>query len=109
MVVETRKKYRAKHRIYTIWSTAKRRAQKANLPFNLEISDIVIPEFCPYLGLKIAPYGSRTDMSASLDKIIPNLGYVKGNVQVISDLANKMKSNATPAQLAAFARVVLKL
>jgi hypothetical protein len=33
------------------------------------------------------------DNTPSLDKIIPSLGYVKGNVAVISWKANVMKSN----------------
>jgi hypothetical protein len=39
-----------------------------------------------------------------LDKIIPELGYVKGNVRIISTLANTMKSNATKDQLLTFAK-----
>lgn len=37
--------------------------------------------------------------SPTIDKIIPNLGYVKGNVWVISAKANRMKSNATVEEL----------
>jgi hypothetical protein len=39
-----------------------------------------------------------------LDKIIPELGYVKGNVRIISTLANTMKSNAIKDQLLTFAK-----
>lgn len=35
------------------------------------------------------------DNSPSLDKLIPDLGYVKGNVAVISWRANRFKSDGT--------------
>jgi hypothetical protein len=44
-----------------------------------------------------------------LDKIVPELGYVKGNVQVISTLANTMKNQASIEQLLTFAHSVIRL
>ncbi len=43
--------------------------------------------------------GKLYDDSPSLDKIIPKLGYVKGNVWVVSNKANRIKSNATIEEL----------
>ena len=37
--------------------------------------------------------------SPSLDRIIPSLGYVKGNIRVISFRANTLKNNATLSEL----------
>lgn len=37
----------------------------------------------------------QSDNSPSLDRLIPNNGYVKKNVRVISKKANTMKSNGT--------------
>lgn len=51
--------------------------------------------------------GIATDSSPSLDKIIPELGYVVGNIQVISKLANNMKTNASVDQLVLFSEWVL--
>jgi hypothetical protein len=39
------------------------------------------------------------DNSPSLDRIIPELGYVKGNIMVISHKANTIKSNANIEEL----------
>lgn len=40
--------------------------------------------------------------------IDPTKGYIKGNVEVMSSLANTMKSKATPEQLLHFAQEILK-
>jgi len=86
---------------------AKQRAKKYGLPFDITYKDIVIPEFCPYLGIKLVPFSEWS--SPSLDKIIPELGYVKGNIQVISTKANTMKNNATHDELVRFAKAILSM
>ena len=86
---------------YKMLTAAKKRATKSNLPFDLELSDIIIPELCPVLGIPITynPVGNehkwQSDNSPSLDKLIPELGYIKGNVKVISWRANQIKSFGT--------------
>jgi hypothetical protein len=54
-------------------------------------------------------HGSRklARTSPTLDRIIPELGYVAGNVEVVSHQANSMKGEASAEQLVTFARVVL--
>lgn len=91
--------------------SAKHRAKRQDLPFDLEFEDIVIPETCPVLGIPLechAGTGHAKQNSPSLDKIIPELGYVVGNIQVISYLANVMKHDATPEQLLNFADWVIE-
>lgn len=81
-----------------MWGAAKSRAKRDNLSFNIEISDIIIPDICPILGIKIfhnIGNGKMTDNSPVLDKIVPSLGYVKGNVKVISNRANRLKNYLT--------------
>jgi hypothetical protein len=80
---------------------AKGRARKYCLPFNITYEDIPIPEFCPVLGIKIERNNGKghTENSASVDRIIPELGYVKGNVIVVSVKANTIKTNATPDEI----------
>ena len=88
---------------------ARSRAKQKGLPISITVDDIQIPEFCPVLGLRLEMgVGTQTIASPSLDRIIPELGYVPGNVQVISYLANSMKNNATPEQLLAFAAWVMR-
>jgi hypothetical protein len=93
--------------------TAKHRALKRGVEFNIDVSDIVIPEVCPVLGIPLViadgtkKPGGRMD-SPSLDRIDNEKGYVKGNVQVISHMANSMKFTANKEQLLAFANWILK-
>ena len=83
---------------------AKYRAQKKDLDFNITYKDLEIPYCCPVLQFELSKQGVKVGPnSPSLDRIDPTKGYVKGNVQVISHLANTMKSNATPEQLLNFA------
>lgn len=105
----TRNEYRkgGKHYVYTMWMRAKVRAKRDNLPFNIEPDDIVIPELCPIFNcpLQIAAIPNRkgpADWSPSLDKIDPTLGYVKGNICVISFKANRLKNNNTVETLRLF-------
>ena len=64
---------------------------------------IEYPKVCPVLGMKL-DWGMNglTNNSPSLDRVNNKLGYIKGNVMLMSNLANKMKSNATPEQLNQF-------
>lgn len=94
-----------------ILERARIRARRKGIQFNLDIDDVVLPEYCPILGLKLCRnIGSPTAKpdSYSLDRIIPELGYTKGNVQVISYKANVMKNNATSEELRMFAEWVLR-
>ena len=97
----------------TLLKTARHRALKRGVEFNIDLSDIVIPEVCPILGIPIVisdgtgKPGGRMD-SPSLDRIDNEKGYVKGNVQVISHMANSMKFTANKEQLLAFANWILK-
>jgi hypothetical protein len=59
---------------------------------------------CPYLnvGFELG-MGRNHPRSPSLDRIIPDLGYVSGNVRIISLLANAMKSNIPPELMRVYA------
>ena len=91
------------HLRYQMRANAKKRAEAAGLPFALSVHDIVIPEVCPVFGIPLAaPTGAKSgpqDNSPSLDRIRPALGYVPGNVRVISYKANRLRNNGTFVEL----------
>ena len=91
------------HLRYQMRANAKKRAEAAGLPFSLSVNDIVIPEVCPVFGIPLAaPTGEKSgpqDNSPSLDRIRPALGYVPGNVRVISYKANRLRNNGTFVEL----------
>lgn len=89
---------------------AKQRSKKLNLDFDLELSDIYIPDRCPILGIELNMNSGKSGAyvnSPSLDRIDNSKGYTKDNVQVVSQLANAMKGAATKEQLILFAKWII--
>jgi len=85
-----------------MWWSARQRAKRNGLEFKIQLEHISIPDVCPVLGIRLKQsLGKRgpSDCSPSLDRLIPSKGYVPGNVAVISHLANRLKTNASAAQL----------
>ena len=82
--------------------SARHRAEKAGVPFSITKDDIVIPTHCPILGIPLVHGRGRkgpTEHSPSLDRVRPEEGYVPGNVIVISQRANRIKSDASIQEL----------
>lgn len=88
----------------TVWlNRIKRRARENGVEFELTVDDLVIPDVCPLLGIPLIRGRHNSPNMPSLDRLDPDRGYVKGNVRVISFLANAMKRDATKEQLLLFA------
>jgi hypothetical protein len=67
-------------------------------------------DVCPVFNKKLIndPVGGRAhDWTPSVDRIEPHKGYVRDNLQIISNLANVMKNEATPDLLYKFALWVI--
>lgn len=100
---------RAQNPIPWMLASCKARAKKFKLEFNLEKEDISIPEICPVLGIKLMmAKGRMNHNSPTLDRINNALGYVKGNVHVISWRANALKNNATADEIKLILDYMLK-
>ena len=92
-----------------IWNQCRNKAKRKGIEFNLEESDIIVPKVCPILEIPLE-YGTKSnyDRSPSIDRIDNTKGYVKGNVWIISEKANKMKNSATYQELQTFCKNILR-
>lgn len=83
-------------------ASARRRARDRNLDCNLTMKDIVLPTKCPVLGVPFdLSGGTMGDWTPTLDRVDVRLGYIKGNVCVISNRANRLKSDASVEEVTA--------
>ena len=114
LTIEYRRKYfgTKKGQISRMVSDAKFRAKRKGLPFDIttEYIESIATDKCPIfhtdfvwgasgkgVGINRGPHGP------SLDRVIPSLGYVEGNVVFISMIANRIKNDATEKELYAVA------
>ncbi len=105
--VTSKKNYKALSLEQNIFNRAKSRAAKRNIEFNLELSDIVVPDMCPVLNIPITKGKiGGSDNSPSIDRTDSNKGYVKGNITIMSNRANVLKNNATYKELVKVAEYV---
>jgi hypothetical protein len=84
---------------------ARTRAKRNERECTISDKDIVIPELCPYLKV---PLVKGTRYAPSIDRIDNDRGYVPGNVEVISQKANTMKSDCSLEELLEFCYTVLE-
>lgn len=91
-----------------LFNKAKGRCKLSGLEFSISKEDIIIPEYCPLLNIKLDSWGHK-DYCPSLDRIDNTKGYTKDNIWVISFKANRMKNTATKEELLQFAESILNL
>ncbi len=95
-----RKKYCINNKEKILYINAKRRSKERNLEFNIDAEYIksIYPKdnMCPVLHIPlIVGNGKVHKNSPTLDRIIPELGYIKGNIRVISHRANSLKMDSS--------------
>jgi hypothetical protein len=87
---------------HKIWERTKKRAKENGDVFMLSLTDIPeIPKYCPVLGveLKANVVAGPLDSSPSIDRIVAAHGYVPNNIRIISNRANRLRSDATAEEL----------
>jgi hypothetical protein len=108
-ITERRRLAYIRDRKLNLIRACRNRARAGNMPCNITASDLVWPEICPVFGLRLNyETNLKSESSPSLDRLIPNKGYIKGNVVVISLRANRMKNSATPDELRQICDYVFK-
>jgi hypothetical protein len=86
--------------------SCKGRAKSAGIEFDLQISDILLPEYCPVLGIPLRfNLGNKraSDNSPTVDRIDNSKGYLWNNIIVVSWRANRIKNDSTVKELRAIA------
>ena len=97
----------------TACKASKRRARLKNLAFNLssDYLEKIFPKscICPILGYKMKVANINLGkLSPTLDRINPRLGYVKGNVEFVTNIANLMMTSATGRDIKKFVKWATK-
>jgi hypothetical protein len=79
----------------------KSKSKRLGIPFSVTVEDFrPLPEVCPVFGV---PFTLETKTpiphnGPSVDRVIPERGYVPGNVKIISRRANLMKNDCADPQ-----------
>jgi hypothetical protein len=105
--IEKEKQRKQQNREKYLLGLAKYRAKRDGTPFNIDITDVIIPTHCPLLGFELKKDIGLDDNTPTIDRISPAQGYTKGNVWVVSFKANRLKGDLTPEQLKTYCQVML--
>ena len=107
----------AKYRANSLFYSARSRAKKKNIPFELTkewVEEKVKAGVCERTGIKfvLSPLGTgrgKGDAKApSLDKIDPNKGYTLENTRVVINNYNKFKGIDNDAEMIKIARAIVR-
>lgn len=71
-------------------------AQSTGWEWTISFGDLEWPTHCPIFGIELDYFAeSRQENSPSFDRIDSSLGYVKGNVRIMSWRANRIKNDGS--------------
>ena len=83
-------------------SRARSRSQYLKVPFDLDAGylESIWTGFCPVTGVPLEKNTDRVnETAAELDRLVPEKGYVKGNVAFLSRKINRIKNNSNLIEL----------
>lgn len=97
-----------------IWHGCKTRALQAKIPYDLDVEYLVElynkqDGKCALSGMVLENFvrSGKNVYNTSVDRIIPNLGYVKGNVRLVCAQVNMMRSNMEDCELIKICRNIV--
>jgi hypothetical protein len=91
------REWRKKNYLAHLLRVAKKRAKQKGIAFAISEADVIVYDVCPILGVRITAPG--TWHGPSLDRRDNNLGYVPGNVHLVSKRGNTWKGTLAPSDL----------
>ena len=81
------------------YNVIRHKCEKTDLNFDFILDDLApFPLKCPVLGIEIDYFKKGhggSNFSPSIDRMTPEEGYVKGNVRIISQKANRLKQDSS--------------
>jgi len=97
---ETEQRRRQNHPESIILSAAKINAKRKNIDFSLSLEDIIIPKYCPVLGIPLNKNQISSGYnSPSIDRIDNIKGYTPDNIVIVSDRVNRVKRDSSLEEL----------
>lgn len=105
---QRRASYKRNH-IHNMVVNARERALLYGYDFDIQDSDIVIPEKCPLLNVPfVLGEKGNYEYTPTIDRIDNNKGYTKDNIWIITKKANAMKNSASFDELNTFCTNILR-
>lgn len=100
-------KRKINHRVNKI----KYRAKNKNVPFNVSFDYLleIFPKNFKCPALKVFMDFDNYNHQPTIDRVIPELGYVEGNVIWVSFMANRIMSDAAPTEIKQVAKFTEKI
>lgn len=110
------KQKRLRFRLAKPWAcfhAARQRAIKKGVPFDLDVewARATWTGKCAITGIPFAGIGVGvvSPFSATVDRIVPEKGYVKGNCRFVLHAINNMKGSGTDEDMVAIARRIVEV
>ena len=104
-----RDKYQAKNPERISIASARKRAEKGGMHFDLTVEwfNEEYKKGCATTGLQLEPNGSKSPWTVNVDRIIPKLGYVQSNCRLVCSIYNTAKWQWTDSDVLQMAVALL--